>query len=192
LWFSILLDTGQDLKHDKFSLIPLMAGVAVAKALKRSFDLDAKVKWPNDVLINGRKVCGILAELLDVEGKKMAIVGIGVNVSNPVREGYEFSEVSTSVAEELEEVAEIECLEAAILEDLDVMTDLLIKGEHTTILEEWRELSSTLGHKVRITAPDKTIEGLARDIDENGCLLVETKDGVIESVLAGDCEIISE
>ena len=87
--------------------------------------------------------------------------------------------------------AELEGLEAAILEDLDAAADLLINGKYDTLLEDWRFFSCTLGHRVRITAPGEVFEGVAEDIDENGALLVRTKSGV-KRVLAGDCEIISE
>lgn len=199
LWLSVLLDASTEIEQDKFGLIPLMAGCAVAGAISRITGLDAMVKWPNDVLIKGRKVCGILGEMVKAEGEQLAIVGIGLNVNNPVQTGYEFSKVSTSIAEELGkdsidrlENSILEDLESAILYELELRNNVLASGKFDDILNEWRTLSDTLGKRVRIKTETEVIEGLARDIDENGSLLVEKGDGQVEKVMAGDCEHISE
>ena len=200
LWMSALIDATSEIEQAKFGLIPLMAGCAVASAISHITDLEARVKWPNDVLIRGRKVCGILGEMVTVDGKQLAIVGIGLNVNNPVQTGYEFSQVSTSIAEEFGKEANLEelkasilaDLESAILHELESRNNILASGKFDDILNEWRTLSDTLGNRVRINTQTEVIEGLARDIDENGSLLVKTGDGRVEKVMAGDCEHISE
>jgi BirA family biotin operon repressor/biotin-[acetyl-CoA-carboxylase] ligase len=158
----------------------------VANAIAGATALAARVKWPNDVLIDGRKTCGILGDIINMD-KGLAVVGIGINVNNKVREGYEFSGISTSISEELGRNIDIEELEHVLLAELDHRKDLLAEGKYDDILEEWRSLADTLGRKVRITTLKEDIEGLAVDIDENGSLIVET-DGRTEVLLAGDCE----
>ncbi len=187
LWLSVLLDTGGVQSGEKFGLIPLMTASAVADAMASTAALAARLKWPNDVLINGKKACGILGEILKVEGKQLAIVGIGLNVNNPVREGYEFSAVSTSVSEELGKDADLLELETAILSELANRNSLLNAGKYDQILNEWRGLSDTLGKRVKITTPTEEIEGIAKDVNESGSLVLE-RDGKVETIVAGDCE----
>ena len=190
LWMSVLLETETGFDQEKFGLLPLMAGSSVASAIIMEYDLDAGVKWPNDVLVNGRKACGILGELLTVNGKKLAILGIGVNINNSVKEGYDFSPMSTSIAEEFKKQVKIEVLEATILEELNYGMELLENKDYAKILEDWRNLSETLGRKVTVHAPNEKITGIAKDIDENGSLLLETENGRTVKVIAGDCEHI--
>ncbi len=200
LWLSVLLDATSEIELDKFGLIPLMAGCAVVCAISRIVGLDARVKWPNDVLIKGRKVCGILGEMMKAEEKQLAIIGIGLNVNNPVQEGYEFSQASTSIVEEMGDRASIEGLGAAIIDDLEsailseleLRNNMLAGGKFDDILNEWRTRSDTLGKRVKIRTQTEEIEGLARDIDESGSLLVERGDGRVEKVLVGDCEHVGE
>ncbi|MDO9536972.1 MAG: biotin--[acetyl-CoA-carboxylase] ligase [Thermoplasmata archaeon] len=187
LWMSVLLETENGFDNEKFGLLPLMAGSSVATAIIMEYDLEAGVKWPNDVLVNGKKVCGILGELLTVNEKQLAIIGIGINVNNPVQKGYDFSSVSTSVVEEFGKKVKLEVLENTILEELNFRAELLETKDYDKILEDWRNLSETLGKKVTIHAPKEKITGIAKDIDENGSLLVDT-DGRIVKVIVGDCE----
>lgn len=186
LWLSVLLDASPEFRENKFGLIPLTVGCAVAETISAVTGLEVRVKWPNDVLIEGKKVCGILGEIVEVEGKHLAIVGIGINANNPVREGYEFSQISTSIAEELGKEADLEELEHVLLAELDCRANLLADQKFDAILEEWRSLSYTLCKKVKITTQTGEIEGLAKDIDDNGSLILE-RDGQVETVLAGDC-----
>jgi BirA family biotin operon repressor/biotin-[acetyl-CoA-carboxylase] ligase len=186
LWLSVLLDASPSFHEDKFGIIPLMTACAVAHAIASATTLAVRVKWPNDVLINERKTCGILGELLKVNNSQLAVVGIGINVNNPVRAGYEFSPVSTSLYEELGKEVNLEELERVLLTELDCRVTLLAEKKFDAILEEWRSLSDTLGRKVRITTQTGEIEGLAKDIDENGSLIIETDDKTI-TILAGDC-----
>jgi BirA family biotin operon repressor/biotin-[acetyl-CoA-carboxylase] ligase len=187
LWMSVLLEVDQKFENDKFGLVPLIAGSSVATAILMEYGLDAGVKWPNDVMIDGRKVCGILCELVEHEGIRYVIIGIGINVNNPVKHGYEFSEFSTSIAEEFEKSVKMEVLENTILEELDFRIELLSNTEFDRILNDWRELSVTLGKNVKITMPNGDISGIAQDIDENGSLIIESN-GQPVKVNAGDCK----
>ncbi len=186
LWLSVLLDASPEIFENKFGLIPLMTGCAVASAISTT-GLEARVKWPNDVLIDGKKVCGILGEMLKVREMQLAVVGIGLNVNNPVQEGYEFSPVSTSMTEELGKNVNLEELEYVLLCELDSRNALLGAEKFDEILGEWRSLSDTLGRRVLITSLDEKIEGIVKDIDENGSLILDVE-GREKTVLAGDCQ----
>lgn len=187
LWMSILIETEKDFDNNKFGLIPLMSGCAVATSVMHEYNIDAGVKWPNDVLINGRKACGILGEILNVDGKQLAIIGIGINVNNKVQAGYEFSQVSTSIIEERGKKSKLEDLENTILMELKHREEMLTAEKYDELLDEWRELSDTLGKRVKLTAPKEEFEGLAKDIDENGSLILEMGDGSLKTVNVGDC-----
>ncbi|MCK5396625.1 MAG: biotin--[acetyl-CoA-carboxylase] ligase [Thermoplasmata archaeon] len=187
LWMSILLETEENFDNNKFGLIPLMSGCAVATAIMHEYNIEACVKWPNDVLINGKKACGILGELLNTDGKQLAIIGIGINVNNKVQEGYEFSQVSTSVLEETGKKNKLENLEETILQEIKHRIDMLAAGKYDELLDEWRELSGTLGQRVIIAGPKEMFEGLAKDIDENGSLIIEMNDKSTKTVNVGDC-----
>ncbi len=186
LWMSILLETDAGFEANRFGLVPLMAGASVATSIIMEYDLDAGVKWPNDVLIGGRKVSGILCELIERGGTRCAIVGIGVNVNNPVKEGYDFSGQSTSVMEEFGKPVGLEDLENTILEELNFRNELLSEGDFGKILDDWRELSITLGKKVSVQTPGGEINGTAENIDDNGALILKCN-GERRTVNAGDC-----
>ncbi|MCK5024432.1 MAG: biotin--[acetyl-CoA-carboxylase] ligase [Thermoplasmata archaeon] len=187
LWMSVLLETEKNFENNKFGIIPLMSGCAVATAVMHEYNIEAGVKWPNDVLINGKKACGILGEILNVGEKQLAIIGIGININNKVQEGYEFSQVSTSLIEERERKSRIEELENAILLEMNHRNEMLAAGKYDELLDEWRELSNTLGSRVKITAPNEEFEGLAKDIDENGSLILEMDDNSLKTINVGDC-----
>jgi len=187
LWMSVLLETDTAFESNKFGLLPLMAGASVATAIIMEYDLDAGVKWPNDVLIGGRKVSGILCELIERSGMRCAVVGIGINVNNPVKEGYEFSGLSTSVVEEFGKPVGLEDLENAVLEELDFRNGLLSQGEYDKILDDWRELTVTLGKRVAVNTPGGLVNGTANDVDDNGSLILDCG-GRTEKINVGDCQ----
>ena len=159
-----------------------MAAVAVAKTIGRLFGLKAELKWPNDVLIEGKKVCGILAEI-DAEIDKVNSVnlGIGINVNTIVSE-YEGK--ATSLKEELGKKIPRKEFFFSLLREINEQQALLTKAG---LLEEWKSLSTTLNKDVRIMAPDEEIVGKAIDIDTNGALIVKSQDGSLRNVFAGDC-----
>jgi len=160
----------------------LMASVAVAKAIRRFFGLKAELKWPNDVLIKGKKVCGILAEIeAETDVINFVNLGIGINANNSISR---YEKGATSLKEELgKEVSRKEFLNS-VLKEINQQQVLLTKGG---LLEEWKSLSATLGRDVRIVAPDGEIIGQALDIDASGALILKSEDGSLRSAICGDC-----
>jgi BirA family biotin operon repressor/biotin-[acetyl-CoA-carboxylase] ligase len=162
--------------------INLMAAVAVAATIGKLFGLKAELKWPNDVLVAGKKVCGILAEMdAEMDVVNFVNVGIGINANTRVPK---FNKTATSLSDELgRQVSRREFLRA-LLTEMDKRQARLMKSE---LLQEWRNLSGTLNKRVSITSLDEEVTGQAVDIDATGALLVRSKDGSLKTVLVGDC-----
>lgn len=162
--------------------INLMASVAVANTIRKLFGLNAELKWPNDVLINGKKVCGILAEMdAETDTVNFVNVGIGINANSSISQ---LEHTATSLKEELgREISRKEFLRS-LVKEINEQYALLTRTE---LLEEWKNLSVTLNKWVRVMSLGETMEGQAIDIDASGALLIRDKDGLVRAALAGDC-----
>jgi len=162
--------------------INLMASVAVAATIKKLFGLKAELKWPNDVLIEGRKVCGILAEMdAEMDVVNFVNVGIGINANTSIPQ---FEKTVTSLKDALgKEISRKNFLRALLME-IERQQPLLMKAN---LLQEWKKLSVTLNKDVRIVAPGEVIVGRAIDIDTTGALIVKGRNGSLKKAMAGDC-----
>ena len=160
----------------------LMASVAVAKAIRKLYGLKAELKWPNDVLIEGKKVCGILAGMeAEVDAVNFVNLGIGINVNASISQ---YEKAATSLRAELgREVSRREFL-STLLTEIAAQKSLLTGNG---LLEEWKLLSATLNREVKIVAPGEEITGWAVDIDTSGALIVRGENGSLRSAIAGDC-----
>ena len=175
---------------EKGQLITLMAGVSIAKAIERQSGLSPRVKWPNDVLINDKKVAGILLEAR-VSGARIgyAVIGFGINVNNGRGDLPEDIRVNaSSLRMELKKTVDRGALVIEIFSELEKLYHNFQRGDVSVILEQWRHYSSTLGQRVRIWRKDKATEGLAVDLTENGGLLVRLAEGKQIVFHAGDIE----
>lgn len=162
--------------------INLMASVAVARTIRKLFGLKAELKWPNDVLIEGRKVCGILAEM-EAEMDKVNFINLGIGI-NANTSTSQYEKMATSLKEELRKEISRKQLLNSLLKEIAKQQALLSENK---LLEEWKRLSATLNKRVKIVAPGEEITGRAIDIDTNGALVIKGKDGSLRSVIAGDC-----
>jgi BirA family biotin operon repressor/biotin-[acetyl-CoA-carboxylase] ligase len=149
---------------------------------------NVSLKWPNDVLIGDSKIAGILSEAVSTNDENVGIViGIGVNQNCPVSDmpsGLEWP--TTSVFDELGIETSIESLLCTIVNEIDTLLQIVERdSSFDAVLDEWREVSSTLGVRVRIHEEGKTTDGVAKDIGTDGSLIVETDDGLV-NVLLGD------
>ena len=162
--------------------ITLMASIAVAKVIRSRYGLKADLKWPNDVLIEGKKVCGVLAEMeAETDVINFVNLGIGINANTSVSQ---YEKRATSLKEELgKKVSRKEFLNS-VLKEINAQQILLTRGD---LLEEWKNLSVTLGRDVRIMTLGKEIVGRAIGIDTNGALILRSEDGSLNSATAGDC-----
>jgi BirA family biotin operon repressor/biotin-[acetyl-CoA-carboxylase] ligase len=162
--------------------INLMASIAVAATIRKLFGLKAEVKWPNDVLIEGKKVCGILAEMdAEMDVVNFVNVGIGINANNSIPQ---FEKTVTSLKDILgREISRKEFLSVLLME-IERRLPLLMKAD---LLREWKKLSATLNKDVRIMSLGEEVIGQAIDIDATGALIVKGQDGSLRTVLVGDC-----
>ena len=186
LWFSLILRPKFEPSYAP--KITLMAGLAVAKTLSETLGLDAKIKWPNDILIAGKKACGILTEMRTSAAEiNYIILGIGLNANFEVKElPREFSTKSTTLKQELGKDVDLTELLLNILDEVEHNYKLLQLGKSSEILNLWRKYSDTLGKNVRITTNQDSFEGLAIDVDETGALLIKNKNNEIKKFLTGD------
>lgn len=174
---------------NEISKITLMAAVAIAKAIREFTALNAMIKWPNDILINGKKVCGILTEMkAEQDVVDFIILGIGINVNT---RSEDLPRNGTSLKEELrgfkegEDLSRVE-LAKKILETIEAHYNILKKNGSRSIIEEWKELSAMLGSRVKVALHNRTFEAHAHDIDPDGALVVRLDSGVLMKVSSGD------
>jgi len=187
LWLSIILRPDIVPKHA--TIITLMGACSVAEALKSTHGMEAKIKWPNDVLISGKKVCGIMTEMR-TRGNEIdyVILGLGINVNFPVTDlPQDIRETATTLQRECEKDVSTRKLFKTLILELDDMYDKLLSRQSGFILDSWRGKSDTLGQQVRVVTIKESIEGNAVDIDESGALIVRTEDGKMRNIIAGDC-----
>ena len=168
----------------------LMAAVAVARAMER-FGLRAAIKWPNDIIHEGRKLVGILTEMsAEMDRVDYVVIGIGINV-NIARE--DFPEELRDTATSLMQMKGTPLPRVAFLQELlravDVLYQEVQREGFAPVLAAWRKYAVTLGQTVRVIGPaGEEFEGVAADIDADGALFVDTKMGR-RRVLAGDVSI---
>ena len=168
----------------------LLSAVAVVRAIREVCQVDARIKWPNDVLLNGKKLVGILTEMSAEFGHiNYLVVGIGINVCVPKEMVPEELRAAISIADAAEKPVDRVALLAKVLDYLEYYYDLACREGFGPILDQWRKYSITLGKQVKVIAPDKTYVGTALDIDDTGALQVKKEDGTVEIVLAGDVSI---
>jgi BirA family biotin operon repressor/biotin-[acetyl-CoA-carboxylase] ligase len=189
LWMSVVLRPG--IPTEVAARTTQAAAVGVAKALRR-LGVEARIKWPNDLLVGGRKICGILAESsvesVPVAGKKVGpgegrrvdfiVLGVGLNANLDSRElGVPEREVATLRSELGRDVDLLELLDS-LLSYLDAELGRI--EDFGTVLDDWRALNCTLGERVRVRKFGELLEGVALDLGPEGGLLLETRDGVVE------------
>jgi BirA family biotin operon repressor/biotin-[acetyl-CoA-carboxylase] ligase len=164
-----------------------MAAIAASDALREVCRIDSDIKWPNDIHAGGRKLCGILAETVETSQSRAAVLGIGINLTNSVLP-EELRAVATSVEELIGTKPDVEEVLGALLGALDeYYARLHAAGGAEGILREWTRRSSYAeGKRVRVALNAESFEGTTRGLAEDGALRVETSDGQIKIVRAGD------
>ncbi|MFC1982204.1 biotin--[acetyl-CoA-carboxylase] ligase [Chloroflexota bacterium] len=162
----------------------MLASLAVARSIEAVTGLKTEIKWPNDVLINRRKVCGILTES-DVRGNKVsyAIIGIGINTDLKTADFTNIPAETTSLAGE----SGGSVLRVAVIRHLLVEIErLYLALPDETVYEEWRDRLVTLGKKVQVTSGNNILRGTAESVAKDGSLLLRHSDGSSTEIIAGD------
>ena len=189
IWFSVVLKP--PFRPEEAPKCTLLAAVAIVKAVNSYKGVHASIKWPNDILLEGKKLVGILTEMSAEFGHiNHVVIGIGINVCVS-REDVpkELRDSAISLADVSEEKIVRADLLARALKNLEDLYEQVVQKGFTPVLEEWKNHSCTLGQEVKVIAPDMTYTGKAVDIDEDGLLMVDRGNGKIEKVVAGDVSI---
>jgi BirA family biotin operon repressor/biotin-[acetyl-CoA-carboxylase] ligase len=177
-----------DLPPARAPELTLLASVALCQAVRLA-GVPADIKWPNDLMVRGRKVAGVLTEIAaELDEVHWVVLGIGVNV-NAGAEDFprELRDCASSLSLECGRPVPRAAFAASLLAALEEWLDRHAAGGFEPVREAWKEMSETLGREVRIRSPGHDVEGVAEDVDEIGALLVRTQEGR-ERVLAGDVE----
>ena len=185
LYFSILLRP--KISMDRWPLVTFMAALSVAEALQVSCKLVTDIKWPNDLLAGERKICGILAEVIDSESGKAIVLGIGINLTNEAFPA-ELAGRAISVAEATDQRPNREAILNALLTALTSWYALLHEDcGSERMLAAWSSRSSYAeGKLVKVTNGDETVRGLTRGLESDGALRLEKENGETTIVRAGD------
>lgn len=186
LYFSIVLRP-QRLRERAWPLLTLMAALAVRDALSLTCGLETDIKWPNDIMIEERKLCGILAETIETETGRAVVIGIGINLDDRAFPP-ELKAVAASVSSVTGKLPDAERLMQSLIRALCERYEILkaANGEEETI-NEWSHRSSYAHNRhVRATLATETFTGWTRGLEPDGALRVETSTGEIRIVRAGD------
>jgi len=188
LLFSLLLKP--DISPDKASQITLLMALAVTKVLRESYDFTAMIKWPNDIVVNNKKVCGILTEMYpDADGKFFVIVGCGINVGQKVVP-VELQEIATSLLLESGIVISAEELLQRILAEFErYYRGFCLKQSLEDFADEYNTWLISCDKEVRVLDPKGEFAGISKGINAKGELLVQLTDGSITEVYAGEVSV---
>lgn len=187
VWMSIILRP--DMHPSKAPRLTLITGVAVAETLKKECSLDVGIKWPNDILIGDKKVCGILTEAIShADTLDYIIVGIGIDLNidldlfpPKLRRG------ATSLKAELErEIQSAELIEK-FLANFEDTYNKFKDGKFPEILKKWRRFSTTIGTYVEVHKKGQIVKGEAVGVNKDGALILELDDGSLRKVISGEC-----
>ncbi len=188
IWLSVVLRPS--IPTAKITLLPFVTGLAVYDTIK-TIGLDARLKWPNDVIISDKKVAGILLDIsAQADQVNYAVIGIGINTN------VDASAISarldgikiTSISGELGHTVSRLDLTRSLLENIERYYVEMEQRGVDTILQEWKKRSDILGRKVTVVQNNKMIQGVAADVNYDGSLLVQTDHGVI-NVVSGDIHV---
>jgi BirA family transcriptional regulator, biotin operon repressor / biotin---[acetyl-CoA-carboxylase] ligase len=188
LWFSVLLRPG--LRPQAVTQLTIAAATALVRAIRSQTGLLPEIKWPNDVLLNGRKVAGILTEMSgELDAVRHVVMGIGVDV-NVAEFPPELRKLATSLRIETGERQDRAQLAAVILRELDRDYRRIGSGQFEEIADEWEDRCKTIGHEVIIVAGSQRIQGRAEALDGDGALLLRTQHGHLERIVGGDVTVV--
>jgi BirA family biotin operon repressor/biotin-[acetyl-CoA-carboxylase] ligase len=186
LWFSVLLRPS--LRPQEATQLTVASATALRRAIQNQTGLKAGIKWPNDILLNGRKAAGILTEMAaEVDRVKHVILGIGVDVNLNVGDfPADLRKTITSLKIEMDKPVSRSELAVEILRELDADYHRVCSGAFDAVANEWEEHCTTIGQVVSIQTGNRHVRGRAESLAEDGALLVRTEHGHLERIVGGD------
>jgi BirA family biotin operon repressor/biotin-[acetyl-CoA-carboxylase] ligase len=186
LWFSVLLRP--ELRPQETTQLTVASATALRRAIQTETGLKPEIKWPNDILIGGKKVAGILTELsAEVDRVKHIILGIGIDVNLDAGEfPADLKKIATSLKIEAGETVSRAELATAILRELDKDYSRVCGHFFADVADEWEENCTTIGKSVAVQIGERKIRGRAESLDDDGALLLRTEHGHLERITGGD------
>ena len=171
------------------SMLTLVMGLSVAQAVE-DLDIRTSIKWPNDVVVSRKKICGILTEMsAEMDCIHYVVVGIGINVGQKEFAG-EISKTATSVLIEKGSLVPRSLIVAAVMESFEKYYSLYEKaGDLSLIMDEYNSILANNGKEVRVLASSGDYTGISLGIEKDGELLVKTEDGKVQKVLSGEVSV---
>jgi len=191
IYFSIVLRPKVETRF--LPLLTMMSAIVIAEVLKKNYKLQPDIKWANDVHINGRKICGILAETVETNKGLAVVVGIGINLKS-TNFPPELSKIATSIEEETNQTINFEDLLENLTEKFAAYYEIFnAENGAKKIREDWIEHSSyAIGKEVRAVLTNEIIIGKTCGIEENGALRIEQTNGEIKIIQDGDVEMLRQ
>ncbi|NLI90026.1 MAG: biotin--[acetyl-CoA-carboxylase] ligase [Epulopiscium sp.] len=188
VWMSVI--TRPQIQVQDIPAITLITGLAVCKAIRQTTSLPAYIKWPNDIVVDGKKVCGILTQMSgDASKINYVIIGIGINV-NIESFPEELEEVATSLKIEGGQNYDREEISISTLEFLELYYKEYIKvGSLENVLDKYKDLCITLKNQVLVLDDKKPYKATPLDIDKRGGLIVVREDGGKETIKFGEVSV---
>jgi BirA family biotin operon repressor/biotin-[acetyl-CoA-carboxylase] ligase len=164
------------------SRVNFAASMILAQTLRNMFNINAMVKWPNDVLVDGRKISGILSEMeAEIDRVSFISIGLGINVNN---DPTPYEPMATSLKKILGREVSRKDLLKAFLDDFE---HRLNDSNLDNVVSDWKRYAGTLNRHVKIVTAHEVYEGLAVDVDDNGALILKLADGSMKKIIYGDC-----
>lgn len=177
-----------DFKHVR--LLPAVGSIAVLRCINL-LGIKAAIKWPNDVLVSGKKVCGILIENMFEAGELMfSVMGIGINVNFDIARYPEISQIATSLSAETGKDISVPDLALNLYTELEALYDMISKPD--VILSEWVSNMNLIGKLVTVNSGGTVIEGIAEGINGEGNLTLRLKNGKLQEIVAGEVSNVRE
>jgi BirA family biotin operon repressor/biotin-[acetyl-CoA-carboxylase] ligase len=167
-----------------------MAAVAVAETIEKYSALPPTIKWPNDLLLNGKKVAGLLNEIhSETDRIHFVVLGMGVNLNSDAKRFPKgIRDRATSLKEQLGRPVSRKAFTALLFEELERWYEIFVKEGGAPVLRAWRDRAQIQGKEVRVTSFDEVLVGRAVDVDSDGALILETGEGERKRIVAGDVE----
>jgi BirA family biotin operon repressor/biotin-[acetyl-CoA-carboxylase] ligase len=185
LYMTILLKEENLLK---VKYLTFMAAVAVAKTIEK-LGFSCGVKWPNDVLVSGKKICGILTETVTNKDNNTAVIGIGVNV-NQNKFGKDIANKATSLKIESNKSYNIKNISKSIIKEFNDLYQYYTKKNYTQIITIWKRYSCTLGEKIKAKTLSGVYVGEAVDVDKDCNLVLKLDNGKLKKIIEGDIFVV--
>lgn len=189
IWFSLILCP--PVLPPEANQVTMLAAVAVASAIKKETGIEAGIKWPNDLLVGSKKICGILTELsAEMERINYLVAGIGINVNQDETDfPEELRESAASLKNEFKRKIDRVRLIQTTLAEFERWYGTWLEQGFAPVLARWKEMSVSLNCPVRISAPNNSWDGWAEDIDGDGALLLRLPGGELKRVISGEVSL---